>query len=110
MKRHPLERIVSWWRLLQARRAAKKYGLDFEHRCCFRHQVAHIGTGLKDGRGEIVLVPMQSGKVARYEVNAEPFSWSANTGQMNWRFEFQGYEPANAVLSRAAGNPDLPTT
>ncbi len=95
--RHLLERIVSWWRHAQARRAAKKYGLDFTHKCCFHHQVAHIGAGLKDGRGEIVLVPMTSGKVARYKVTSERYSYVfEDTGQRNWRFEFQGYEPANS--------------
>jgi len=96
MKRHPLERIVSWLRLLQARRAAKKYGLDFEHKCCFQHQVAGIGVGLRSGDGEIVLVPMRSGKTARYKVTSERYSYVFDdTGQRNWRFEFQGYEPAN---------------
>lgn len=106
MKRHPLERIVSWWRHAQARRAAKKYGLDFEHTCCFRHQVANIGTGLKDGCGEIVLVPMQSGRIARYKVTSERFSYTFDdTGQRNWLWQFQGYEPDNDALSRAGENP-----
>lgn len=96
--RNLLERIVSWWRHNQARRAAKKYGLDFTHKCCFRHQVAHIGVGLKDGCGEIVLVPMASGKVARYKVTSERYSYVfEDTGQRNWRFEFQGYEPDKTV-------------
>ena len=99
MKRHPLERIVSWWRHAQARRAAKKYGLDFEHKCCFRHQVANIGTGLKDGCGEIVLVPMLSGRIARYKVTSERFSYTFDdTGQRNWLWQFQGYEPANTQV------------
>ena len=87
-----LERFVNWWHLRQARKAAEKFKLDFEHRCCFRHQVANIGSGLKSGNGEIVLVPMRSGKIAEYKVTSERYNMAfEDTGQRNWFFAFQGY-------------------
>ena len=88
-----IKRLVCWWRLKKARRAAKRYGLDFEHRCCFRHQVASIGEGIQHGDGEIARVPMKSGKVALYKVTSERFGFTSadDTGQRNWHFEFQGY-------------------
>ena len=87
-----LKRIVSWWKHRQVRKAAKKYDLDFEHRCCFPEQVIGIGEGLKYGCGEIVRVLMQSGKIALYKVTSRRVNYSADdTGQRHWLFEFQGY-------------------
>jgi len=88
-------RLSDWWYLKRARFAAKKYGLDFENRCCFRHQVSKIGYGLKNGDGEIVLVPMKSGKTAKYKVTSSRYSVTSNFSgeyQKNWFWEFQGYE------------------
>lgn len=83
-------KLQGWWRLRQARRAAKKYQLDFEHRCCWRHQLEYVG--LEDGSGEIVFVPMKSGKTARYKATSERYNHLfTDTGQKNWKFEFQGY-------------------
>ena len=49
--------------------------------------------------GEIVLVPMQSGRIARYKVTSERFSYTFDdTGQRNWLWQFQGYEPANTQV------------
>lgn len=88
-----VDRLVSWWRLKEARRAATKYGLDLEYRCCFRHQIVGIGEGIKNGSGEIARIPMKSGKTALYKVTSERFNYSSadDTGQRNWHFEFQGY-------------------
>ena len=67
--------------------------LDFEHKCCFHHQVSHIGKGLIEGSGEIVLVPMKSGRVARYRVTSERYNFVfEDTGQKNWFWKFLGYE------------------
>lgn len=85
--------LVSRWKLYLARRAAKKYKLDFEHKCCFYEQICHIGEGIKYGTGEIARIPMQSGKIALYKVTATRLdNIFQDTGQRNWYFEFQGYE------------------
>jgi hypothetical protein len=76
-----------------ARLLAKVHKLDFEHRCCFRHQLKY--PGLVDGSGEIVLVKMKSGRMARYKVTSEQLEPFNNTGQKNWKFEFQGYNEKN---------------
>jgi hypothetical protein len=45
---------------------------------------------------------MQSGRIARYKVTSERFSYTFDdTGQRNWLWQFQGYEPANAKVSGA---------
>ena len=86
----PIARFRSWFYLKRARRAAKKYGLDFAHRCAFRHQLDYYG--LKNGDGEIVKVPMTSGKTGLYKVTSEMLRTGVDyTGQQNWHFEFQGY-------------------
>ena len=88
---NPLERLVSWWRLRQARRAAKKYGLDFEVWCVFDYQLKPYGY---PGSGQLCEVAMKSGKTAIYRAEITEF-WPGNTGQKSWRFEFQGYKSAN---------------
>ncbi len=78
----------------KARKAAKKFNLDFEHRCCFRHQLNY--KGLRKGNGEIVEVPMESGKIGLYKIISERYSLIfEDTGQRNWKFEFQGYKGDN---------------
>lgn len=85
-------RIISWYRQKQVRRAAKKYDLDFEVRCAFIEQVSPMCRGLKYGIGEVVEVPMKSGRVALYKVTGERYCYVfKDTGQKNWKFEFQGY-------------------
>ena len=85
-------RFVAWWRYRQARKLAKKYNLDFVHKCCFRHQIINIGEGIEYGYGEIVRVPMKSGKIALYKLTSERVCVVfEDTGQRNWYFEFQGY-------------------
>ena len=75
------------------RRLAEKYNMDFEHRCCFRAQLNY--KGLTHGNGEIVEVPMQSGKIGLYKVVSERYNIAfEDTGQRNWKFEFQGYKSA----------------
>lgn len=70
---------------------AEKYNMDFEHRCCFRAQLDY--KGLLHGNGEIVEVPMQSGKTGLYKVESERYNIAfEDTGQRNWKFEFQGYK------------------
>jgi len=80
-----VERLIIWWKLQQARKAAKKYNLDFELRCVFNHQIPYISAG----KG-IVKVPMESGKTGLYKANITEFL--GNTGQKNWKFEFVGYD------------------
>src|SRR5574344_2083003 len=66
---------------------------DFEHRCCFREQIDHIGEGTKYGNGEEVKVKMQSGKTAIYKLFAERYNYTfEDTGQKNWRYHFVRYE------------------
>lgn len=89
---HLMKQLGNWWRLRWARKAAKKYGLDFEHKCCFRHQIDSIGKGVRNGNGEIALIEMTSGKTAKYRVTSERYNMAFEaTGQRNWLFEFQGY-------------------
>jgi hypothetical protein len=67
--------------------------LDFEHRCCFRGQIKNIGAGIKNGNGEIVSVPMQSGKIGLFELKSERVSYVfEDTGQRNWYFKFLRYK------------------
>lgn len=74
---------------LEARAAAKKYDLDFVKTCMFRHELSHI-SGVRQGAGEIVKIPMESGKTGLYKVTSEMFNYGG-TGQRDWYFEFQGY-------------------
>lgn len=70
-----------------------KHPNDFEHRCCFREQIDHIGEGTKYGNGEEVNVKMQSGKTAIYKLFAERYNYTfEDTGQKNWRYHFVRYE------------------
>jgi len=64
--------------------------LDFEHRCCFRGQLDY--KDLIDGNGEIVEVPMESGKIGLYKVTSERYNvLFDDTGQRNWFFKFLRY-------------------
>jgi hypothetical protein len=88
-----MKKIKRWWYHKQMRRAAKKHNLDFEQRCCFREQVVRIGIGLEHGTGEIVKIPMESGRLGLYKVTSRRVDHSADdTGQRHWKYEFQGYE------------------
>ena len=84
---HSLHELVGFWK---ARRAAKKFNLDFEHGCCFDSQLRNYTRFPEDGR--IVDVKMQSGKVALYKMILVRYL-PGSTGQKHWRFEFQGYKP-----------------
>lgn len=77
--------------LRKARKAAKKYNLDFVKKCYFSYQLYRNFSGLKNGTGEIVKVPMESGKIGLYKVNSDRSNYG-NTGQYDWYFKFQGYE------------------
>jgi hypothetical protein len=78
-------------KITNPRKAAKKFNLDFEHRCCFRNQLNY--KGLRNGNGEIVEVLMQSRKIGLYKVTSERYNYAfEDTGQRNWKFEFQGYK------------------
>ena len=66
---------------------------DFEHTCCFKHQIEHIGVGTKNGDGEEVRVTMESGKIAIYRLFSERYNYTfEDTGQKNWRYHFVRYE------------------
>lgn len=71
-----------------ARKAAKKYNLDFIKKCCFAHQIHGISNKTPK-HNEIVKVPMESGKTGLYKVTID--SCWGNTGQKDWYYEFQGY-------------------
>ena len=81
------------YNLWKARRAAKKYNLDFNRNCVFDYQMSHYGLiehgQLRDRK--VVEVPMQSGKIGLYKATVT-LTWPGNTGQKNWKFEFQGYK------------------
>ena len=79
-------RLVSWWRLKQARRTAKKYDLDFEVKCVFDHQLRPYGNP-RDG--QLCVIALHSGH-AIYRAKVTRF-WPGNK-QKDWRFEFQGYK------------------
>lgn len=66
---------------------------DFEHRCCFQHQIQNIGKRITGVYGEIIEVTMQSGNTAIYKLFHERFSYSGeDTGQKNWKFLFIKYK------------------
>jgi len=66
-------------------------GFNFSHRCCFKQQMNY--KGLRYGDGEMVEVPMKSGKVGLYRVTSERYNiLFDNTGQRNWYFEFINYK------------------
>src|SRR5271154_5373961 len=93
-----IEKIKHW----EMRRCAEKYKLDFTCKCCFREQVKDIGTGIKNGNGEIAEIPMKSGKIGLYKVTAERFSNMSSDppAQYNWSFEFQGYKDEHKTPQR----------
>lgn len=67
--------------------------LDFEHRCCFRHQIVGIGRGTQQGDGEEVEVDMQSGRVAVFRLTSERYNvLFDDTGQRNWYYKFLRYK------------------
>jgi len=66
---------------------------DFEHCCCFRHQLNY--AGLKDGNGELVEVPFVSGKTGIYKVTSEDYTPFNHTGQKNWYFKFLHFKKDN---------------
>ena len=67
--------------------------LDFECKCCFIEQIFGIGSGIKNGNGETVQVPMKSGKMALFTLTSERVSYVfEDTGQRNWFFKFVQYE------------------
>lgn len=87
-----LNELLGWWRLRQARKAAKRYDLDFEIGCVFDYQLKPYGY---PRHGQLCEVAMQSGKKAIYRAEITKF-WPGNE-QKNWRFEFQGYAPNAGV-------------
>lgn len=69
-----------------------KSSLDFEHRCVFIEQLSAY-RGLKQGDGETVEVPMESGKIGLYEVTSERYNIVFDdTGQRNFYFKFLKYK------------------
>lgn len=72
--------------LVIARRLAKKRGMDFHHNCVFPEQLRSLG---KFDHGDIVRVPMTSGKTGLYKAIMTKIY---ETDQRDWRFEFQGYD------------------
>lgn len=85
-------------KLKKARKAAKKYHLDFNHKCLFNHQLSY--SGLNYGNGEIAEVPMESGKTGLYQVISDSSTYNG-TGQRDWYFTFMGYKEDNhAYLER----------
>ena len=93
-----LRRLVRWWDHRQARRLAKKQGLDFFHGCVFDHQL-QFGTLT---HGKVVEVPMRSGRTALYKALCVDRWYMGNTGQHDWQFEFQGYTPNNSITGGEA--------
>jgi len=99
--RHILGRLVRWWNHRQARRLAKKQGLDFFHGCVFDHQLPY---GVLT-HGKIVTVLMRSGRTAVYKAVIADRWFMGGTGQHDWRFEFQGYTPnAHALPDERSGD------
>lgn len=77
----------------RARHDFGKHQNDFEHGCCFRDQIKHIGEGTQYGDGEEVRVKMQSGRTAIYRLYSERYNYVfEDTGQRNWRYHFVRYE------------------
>lgn len=73
------------------RRMAKKYGLDFEFRCAFWHQVKRVAPGISDDwKNQELEVPMESGQTALYLVTKHDDKYGG-TGQRIWRFQFLRY-------------------
>lgn len=84
-----VDKIKEAYYLRQARKAAKKYNLDFERKCIFDFELYTQSYGYaKDG--ETSLIPMESGKTGIYKAKITKI-YPGNTGQKDWKFEFQGY-------------------
>ena len=67
--------------------------LDFQHKCCFKEQILHIGEGTMYGHGELVKVKMSSGKIAKYHLYADRHCYVfENTGLKDWKYLFSYYE------------------
>lgn len=67
--------------------------IDFEHRCCFRHQIVDIGRGTQYGDGEEVEVEMESGRIAIFQLTSERCNYAfGDTGQRNWHYKFICYK------------------
>lgn len=68
-----------------------KSSLDFEHKCVFRNQLSY--RGLSKGNGEIIEVPMESGKWGLYKVTSERYNiMGDDTGQRNFYFKLLKYK------------------
>lgn len=76
--------LVDDYRYFKARRAAKKYKLDFSHLCKFPEQVQHRV------HGETVEIDMQSGKVGLYRVSVKNVGYG--THQRDYHYKFVGYK------------------
>lgn len=86
------------------RRMAEKYGLDFEHRCCFWGQVHKIGRGIRDDWSpQDVEVPMESGLTALYRLTKHDDNYGG-TGQKIWRFTFLRYLPNDRDVPTSGTN------
>ena len=69
-----------------------KHPYDFTQSCKFREQIIEIGEGTKNGDGEEVMVKMESGKTAVYQLFSERYNTVFEyTGQRNWRYHFVKY-------------------
>jgi hypothetical protein len=79
-----LNMMMNDWRLFRARRAAKKYNLDFVKTCVFPEQVKHVQ------QGDTVEIEMESGKTGLYQVSIK-FS-CYGTGQRDYHYKFVGYK------------------
>lgn len=83
-------RLVSLRRYRSLRRWAGEHGRDFQHRCCFFAQISHIGEGWGNQSVHTIRVKMKSGFTGIYLVREE--GYYNGTGQLDYIFEFQGYE------------------
>lgn len=83
-----LKKFKVWRNLRKARKAAKRYGLDFTVKCVFDYQLRNYGLVKHNS---ICQVKMESGKTGLYLAKITKH-WPGNTGQKDWSFEFQGYK------------------
>lgn len=75
-----LDKILDW-------RNQKTGKYDFEQRCLFPEQLTYRMYWEIDR--QLAEVPMQSGRIALYEVHTERCDYSADdTGQRHWKFKF----------------------
>lgn len=85
--------VKTWVKQILRWKKADTSHLDFEHRCCFRHQIVDIGRGTLQGDGEVVEVDMQSGKVAIFQLTSFRYNHTFDdTGQRNWCYKFIRYK------------------